>query len=442
MPGALVRPGGRVGAVILGSDFKALGMVRSLGRRGVPTVLVDDLPRSAWYSRYVVGRFRWRGAMWGEPFRSFLISLAERHQLHGWVLFPMQDEVVELVSRNTNLLSGSYRLVTPEWTVLRWAHNKHLLYGIAEELGVPYPKTWYPARERDIAEMPIQFPAIIKPTISVRLMHAIGRKALPADNYADLCLQYRAAAAIVPAEDIMVQEVIPGDGRSQYSVGAYCKLGAIHSAMTVRRRRQYPIDYGLSSSFVQAIPVPGLIELASRVLGRLHLSGMIEVEFKHDARDGLCKLLDVNVRPWGWHTLCIASGLDFPYLQYTDTLGDPIQPLTARYGYSWRRLITDMPAALHEMYRGITSPGAEVRSFLASKTVPSVLDYRDPLPVLGDFAIAVSRLLRAGSMGRSRIPRDQPAVRSVTPSPDVLRATPAANAVDAVLPVEPAVPTG
>jgi D-aspartate ligase len=32
------------GAVVLGSDFKALGVVRSLGRRGVPIVVVDNLP--------------------------------------------------------------------------------------------------------------------------------------------------------------------------------------------------------------------------------------------------------------------------------------------------------------------------------------------------------------------------------------------------------------
>ena len=33
------------GALILGSDFKALGVVRSLARHRVPTMLVDDLPQ-------------------------------------------------------------------------------------------------------------------------------------------------------------------------------------------------------------------------------------------------------------------------------------------------------------------------------------------------------------------------------------------------------------
>ena len=45
----MFEPGGLnrlPGALLLGSDFKALGVARSLARRGIPIALVDDLPRS------------------------------------------------------------------------------------------------------------------------------------------------------------------------------------------------------------------------------------------------------------------------------------------------------------------------------------------------------------------------------------------------------------
>jgi D-aspartate ligase len=411
------------GVVVLGSDFKALGLVRTLGRRGIPAIVVDDLPRSAWYSRYVVGRYRWQGAMWGAPFRHFLMTLAEEQGLTGWLLLPVQDEVVELIARHTEELAERYRLVTPEWYLLRWAHDKRLLYGVAAALSVPHPQTWYPTCEQDLAELPIVFPAIIKPAISMRLQYAMGRKALAADNLAELRHQYRAAGAVMPAEDLMVQEVIPGDGRSQYSVGTFCKSGSVVAAMSARRRRQYPLDYGLGSSFVEAVEVPGLIELAAHLLRRLRLSGMVEVEFKHDARDGLYKLLDVNVRPWGWHTLCIASGLDFPYLQYADALGCPIEPLNPRYGHRWRRLLTDLPAAFQEMRQGIMSPWPYLGSLLAGKTVPSVLDYRDPLPVLADVAIALTRSWKGRNRGRSPIPVEHFAPAPISRDPERLAAT-------------------
>jgi predicted ATP-grasp superfamily ATP-dependent carboligase len=386
-------------------------------------MVIDDLPRSAFYSRYVVRRFRWQGAMWGASFRNFLMTLAKEHELEGWLLLPVQDEVVELIARHTEEFAQRYRLVTPEWHRLRWAHDKRLLYGVAAALSVPHPQTWYPSSERDLAELPIVFPAIIKPAISVRLQYAMGRKALAADSHASLRHQYRAAAAVVGAEDLMVQEVVPGDGRSQYSVGTFCKSGSVVAAMSVRRRRQYPLDYGLGSSFVEAVEVPELIELAAHLLRRLRLSGMVEVEFKHDARDGLYKLLDVNVRPWGWHTLCIASGLDFPYLQYADALGWPTEPVNARYGHRWRRLLTDVPAAFQEMRQGIISPGDYLGSLLAGKTVPSVLDYRDPLPVLADLAIAVSRSWKGTNRGRSTIPLEHSSPAPISRESERLAAT-------------------
>ena len=95
---------------------------------------------------------------------------------------------------------------------------------------------------------------------------------------------------------------------------------------------------------------------------------MVEVEFKLDQRDDQYKLLDINARPWGWHTLCIACGLDFPFMQYCDLLGQ-LPPIEAQgYGYHWVRLLTDLPAGLAEIRAAITTPGAYLRSLLG-KTV-------------------------------------------------------------------------
>jgi len=191
----------------------------------------------------------------------------------------------------------------------------------------------------------------------------------------------------------MIQEAIPGDGRTQYSLAAYCKEGYALLTMTARRTRQYPIDFGLSSCFVEAIEVPDIQEPAEKLLAAMHITGMVEVEFKYDRRDGQYKLLDVNLRPWGWHTLCIACGLDFPFIQYNDVLGYPPAPITPRYGYRWVRLLTDIPAGIQEIHAGITTVRAYLRS-LAGNIVFSVFDWRDPLPTFGDFFTALSRSIR------------------------------------------------
>jgi D-aspartate ligase len=388
----MAQYGGSPGIVMLGSDFKALGVIRSLGRRGIPSVVIDNHPRAAWYSRFANMRLKWTGPMEGEEFLSFLLQAAKEQRFKRWVLFPSSDEVVEFVARNHRELARVYQLVTQPWGVVRWANDKRLTYRMAEKLGVSYPKTGYPASEADLETMKILFPAIIKPAISIHFQHALRLKALSAENLEELRALYRLAASIIPPEEIMIQEIIPGGGTKQFSVAAYCKEGQTLLTMTARRTRQYPIDYGLSSSFVEAIEVPEIVEPAQRLLQAMGISGMVEIEFKQDQRDGQYKLLDINVRPWGWHTLSLACGIDFSYIEYCDLLGEGPVPIKPRYGAHWVRLITDLPAGLHEIHAGITTPGAYLHS-LMGRTVFSVFDWRDPLPACGDFASALWRSL-------------------------------------------------
>lgn len=379
---------------MLGSDFKGLGVIRSLGQRGIPCALIDNLPRSAWFSRYVTKRFKWHGSLNTDDFLQFLLQIGKEHQLGGWVLFPVQDDAVELVAQHTSQLATCYQLVTQNWDVIRWAHDKRLTYQMAQEVGVPYPKTWYPQSENQLKTLDIPFPVIIKPAISIHLQHALRLKALPVHSMNELVEQYHLIAKFIHPQEIMLQEIITGDGRTQYSVGTFCKNGQVLQSLTARRTRQYPIDYGLGSSFVEAMQVPLIGQFAEKLADMMGISGMVEFEFKQDMHDKQYKLLDINVRPWGWHTLCIKCGIDLPYIQYCDALGleisAPIQPL---YGIHWVRLLTDIPAGIQEILAGTTTPLAYLHSLLG-KTAFSVFAWRDPLPALGDLGVAFSRVLK------------------------------------------------
>ncbi|HKB33783.1 MAG TPA: ATP-grasp domain-containing protein [Candidatus Dormibacteraeota bacterium] len=328
----------------------------------------------------------------------FLMNIAATAEMRGFVLWPVQDDALELVAVNRERLSSAFRLVTPSWNILRHAHDKRLLNAAADEVGVWHPRTWYPADEREVHTLQLEFPAIIKPTVSVDMQLAIGRKALQVRDLNQLIQGYRLAAAIMPADHIMVQEIIPGE--HHYSFGAFTAEGHVTSAITARRTRQYPIDYGLSSSFVEAVEIPGLAEPAARILRRLGLSGMVEVEFILDERDSRLKLLDVNPRPWGWHTLCIACGLDFPHLQYESALGHPATHPKPRYGPRWIRLLTDIPAGLQGIRRGKFSLVAYLRSLFGGELVGSVCDLDDPVPAAGDLAVAVVRVIKGRIRGR------------------------------------------
>jgi predicted ATP-grasp superfamily ATP-dependent carboligase len=137
----------------------------------------------------------------------------------------------------------------------------------------------------------------------------------------ELRARYRSAASIVGHEEIIVQELIPGGGSQQYS---YCCLfveGTAVASMTVRRLRQHPSDFGRASTYVETIDLPELEALSVRFLDAIGYRGLVELEYKYDPGDGAYKLLDVNARTWGYHSLGAAAGVDFPFLLWRDRLG-------------------------------------------------------------------------------------------------------------------------
>src|SRR4051794_29032432 len=100
---------GPTGALVLGGDYRGLGIVRSLGRRGVPVWVVHGSERVARYSRYCRRSIPCETPA-GRAWVDFILDLAERHGLDGWVLFPTSDETAALVSRHSAALSTRYRL--------------------------------------------------------------------------------------------------------------------------------------------------------------------------------------------------------------------------------------------------------------------------------------------------------------------------------------------
>ena len=380
-------------AILLGSDFKSLAAARSLSRLGVRVAVVDSDPRSAWYSRHVSTRIRWHARLDDPALVDSLLAAAWEHRLFGAVIFPMQDDAVELVSRQHRRLSTTFLLTTPPWDRLRHAHQKTLLYRAADRAGVDHPATWQPAGEEEISRLPIRFPAIVKPAVSTALVNSIHRKALLASDLAALREHYRAALQHVTPGDLMIQEFVPGGGEQQYSYCALVDDGQVLAGFTARRLRQYPIDFGMSSSFVEAVDVPQLDSPSRRLLWVLRYTGIVELEYKQHATSGRFQLLDANARAWAWHGLCAAAGVDFIDLEYRRVTGAAMPVLKPRRSIRWRRLLTDVPAGVALIRSGKVGLGSYLRS-LRGATAYSVFDPRDPLPAVLDLPVALSRVVR------------------------------------------------
>ena len=387
----------RKGALILGGAHGSLEVARSLGRRGIPAWLIAADNPLASLSRYVARSFRWRGPRDNSALQ-FLVDLAHRHRLDGWVLFAGSDDDVRFVAQNHSALGAIFTLTTMPWEQLRWAVDKRLMNTRADELGLARPRTRYPRSSDELAPLGIPFPVILKPTVREGRNKFVDAKAWRIDDADALLARSGEAKSLVGADSTMIQELIPGDGSTQFSYAALWDRGRPVASLVARRRRQFPIEFGFTSTFVETIEQPQVEGDAVRFLASLDYSGLVEIEFKHDVRDGAYKILDVNARPWTWISLGAAAGVDFPALQWRVAAGEEIALQRGRSGAHWRYASRDVAACFCEVFARRLALLDSVRSF-RGRAAGAVLAWDDPLPALLDLPLSAVRVARRW-MGR------------------------------------------
>jgi D-aspartate ligase len=388
------------GAIVLGGAHGSLEIARSLGRRGIRVwVITDDNPLAK-SSRYVERSLTWAGPR-GADALSFLVELCHRHDLRGWVLFAGSDDDLCFVAQNHLALSDLFTLTTPAWDTVRFAYDKRQMNMRAAELGIAHPRTRYPRAHDDVTSAELSFPVILKPTVREGRNAFVDAKAWRVDRANDLAGRYEAAMTLVGADTIMIQELIPGDGTAQYSYAAVWDRGAPVGSLVARRRRQYPVEFGFTSTFVETVEAPDVEAAATRFLTSLNYSGLVEIEFKYDARDGRYKILDVNARAWTWIALGAAAGIDFAAIQWALATDEDIAPPTARRGVNWLYFPRDVMASIHEMAAGRLSPIDYLRT-LSGPSASAVFAWDDPWPAVIDIPLSAVRVVTRRLSRRNR----------------------------------------
>lgn len=378
------------GVILLGGAHGALALARSLGRKGIPVVLVTDdhpLPR---FSRYVVRHFDWPGANASETPR-WLLQLAGREDFRDWLLIPCGDAEAQMVAGNIELLRKCFRVVSSDWAQLRLLCDKQLLAQSAVAAAIATPRAWRLRSEADAAAFDITLPVVLKPAMRTQRNVFTQAKAWQADTREQLIALYRAAAKLVGHDNVVVQELIPGGGEAQFSYCALWHAGRPVAELTARRTRQYPIDFSYTSTFVEIVDNAEVKATATALLATIAFEGLVEVEFKFDARDQRYKVLDVNPRAWSWLALCEAAGVDLALMMSRVAAGHAVTPPAVRPGHAWMHAPRDLVAAAQLMMRGRIGLIDYLRS-LRQRLVFASFAFDDPLPGVIELPLTVWRV--------------------------------------------------
>jgi predicted ATP-grasp superfamily ATP-dependent carboligase len=311
-----------------------LGVVRTLGRAGVPVSVLAEYPDApASHSRYcrevhLASNFaRERRAAVAE-----LLALADREPAPP-VVFPTADPDLRMLSDCRERLEPSCRLFLSERPIVEACLDKSRFHEYVAQFDVPVPATRVPEDRAALlaAAGELRYPVILKPAKpdswnDSRITQIVaGKKAVVAHDADELLAFYDGIAPF--GNEIVLQEYIPGRDDRLYSLHAYIsREGKPLALFTGQKIRTWPTYAGIGC-FVRSVYVPEIIASGTRLLQDMGYTGVALLQFKRDEKDGVFKLLEINPRASSWNLLAYACGVNIPYAAYCDAAGLPTAPM-------------------------------------------------------------------------------------------------------------------
>ena len=416
--------------------------IRTLGRLGVPVyAITEDSFTPAALSRYCRDAFVWPTTGCEDPDELVdgLLAIGEKIGRRTLAV-PTDEEAAVLLAENASRLSAHFLLPDVQPALPRKLASKQGLYELCRAHGVPAPASAFPSTSAALASFAAQasFPLVAKN------LEAWVRRQAPVVGGTTVFgseQELLAAAQDWGAEpSVILQEYIPREQAQDWIVHLYCDADSnCRVVFTGIKLRSWPPHAGMTAC-ARTVPNPGLAAAAVRFCQAIGFSGIADLDWRLDLRDGQYKLLDFNPRMGAQFRLFeTEAGLDVVRAMHLDLTGRPvpaspqvngrklivenIDPL-AQLSYRRRAAVNDHAAPGGGPFGTADSgqdPGRATRTELAWITPD------DPVPFLamsvrlaGPALGHLSRVWRARKLRRkaARDARAASRARGQAPGPD------------------------
>jgi len=377
------------GVIIIGGNVQGLGLLRTYARNNIKTILINnknlDIVK---FSKYLKKYFVFKEMNEPIKLKNFLINLAEVEKLNDWIILPTEDSVVYTLSKYKSELEQYYKIPTEKWDIIKYTYDKKLTYMLAEKLGIPIPKTFYPKDIDDVIKMSesAEFPCLLKPSVMHRFYNLTGKKLLKVNTKNEMINSYKAMAQLIPPSEILIQEVIGGKSKNPISFGCFMTKDILSWVM-IAKKRMIPIDFGVGT-YNETIKIPELKELSLKILNEIGYSGLCEVEFIKDPKDQSYKFLEINPRSWLQITITNQTNkplIPLVYYYYQNKMDEVSKIVTDNvevfHHIKWIHFWQDLYVSFIEMLNGNLNLNEYLETF-KGKTEYAVESWDDPLPFI------------------------------------------------------------
>lgn len=292
----------------------AVQCVRSLGRRGVNTIVASEnqhVPafRSTHCDEAVLVPSPHDDLL---AYRDALLTLARRRDVR--TVCPVREEDVFVLSRYRSMFEPHVSVVAPSFESLRTVHDGYALATVAADAGVPVPRTTLLSEAHDWDER-----LIVKSRYSILTSDYVETHApSECDKLQGRTTQLEPStepdrAAIreeMLGHDPIVQEWVPVE--NEYMYAALYDHGEELSSWQQRYIRRK--SYGAGGSVFRESTYDPTLEAHGRaLLEHLDWHGIACIEFMKDAETGEFKLTEINPRLWMSIPCAVRAGADFPW---------------------------------------------------------------------------------------------------------------------------------
>ncbi|WP_420028533.1 carboxylate--amine ligase [Halorussus lipolyticus] len=387
--------------------------LRSLGRRGIPTVAVSE-QRTAPALR---SKFCEEVVKIPDPnerldaYAEVLRSLAGRSDVR--TVIPVREEDVYVLAKHREQFAEEVATPWPGLETLRNVQDRVRLFDAAESADVARPKT-ATLDEWDDWDRE----AIVKPRYTVRATEYLESEARAPDESRS---QHSSTRFLTPGTEPdrdelvaemghvpLVQEYVPDS--DEYAFFALYDEGDPVATFQHRQRRGYKYSGG-PSAFRESVDIPALDSAGRRLLAELDWHGLAMVEFLRNPETGDFELMEINPRFWTSLPFTVQAGVNFPYYYWQMAGGNPPEREpdyeVGTASHLLRGELLHLYSILFEDYPLVKRPSfaESVRDVGASLVAHPRFDYlglSDPMPAVQDLKNVGSELLTGRKSGRSR----------------------------------------
>ena len=361
-----------------------LGILRSLGRLGVETHVVHRDQRSpAFYSRYCQGKFVCDiDSCSPEKSVAALLEIGRSIGRRS-ILLPTTDESTMFVADHAAELERWFMVPPQDAELVHAFCNKQSMHQLAQQMGLAVPRTVFPQSREEVEDYAVtaKYPVVLKGIYGLIFRKRSGKTMLLVNSAEELLEKYDRFEE--PEEpNLMLQEYIPGSEDASWMFNGYfnrrseCLLG-----FTGRKVRQCPVYAGVTSLGV-CEDNPKLREASIALLSKLGYSGIVDIDYRFDARDGQYKILDVNPRIGGTFRLFVTdNGMDVVRALYLDMTGQAVNAGKACEGRRWIAEDLDLVSSVRYGRDGALSLESWASS-LRGVEESAYFAWDDPLPVV------------------------------------------------------------